>query len=41
MSKYGLEFKIKLVNEYLSGKYSGKNLISQKHGISDSTLKNW
>lgn len=41
MSKYNIEFKIKLVQEYLSGKTGGRNMIAQKYNIPDSTLRNW
>ena len=41
MSKYSLDFKVKLINEYFSGESGGMNLVARKYGIPDSTLVNW
>ena len=41
MPKYTKEFKIKLVLEYLSGETGGREKVSKKYDIPDSTLKNW
>ena len=40
MSKYSVEFKVKLVKEYLDGKSGSSNIIAQNHNIHDSTLEN-
>lgn len=41
MPKYTKEFKIKLVLEYLSGQFGGREMVAKKYDIPDGTLKNW
>ena len=41
MTKYTKEFKIKLVSEYLSGQFGGREMVAKKYDIPDGTLKNW
>ena len=41
MPKYTKEFKIKLVSEYLSGQFGGREMVAKKYDIPDGTLKNW
>ncbi|EHR32523.1 hypothetical protein HMPREF9709_01454 [Helcococcus kunzii ATCC 51366] len=41
MPKYSLDFKIKVVKEYLDGKSGGRELVSKKFNIPNSTLENW
>ena len=41
MPKYTKEFKIKLVLEYLSGETGGRERVSKKYDIPNTTLRNW
>ena len=41
MPKCTKEFKIKLVSEYLSGQFGGREMVAKKYDIPDGTLKNW
>ncbi len=38
---YTEEFKIKVLNEYKSGKYGGSDSVSKRNKISKSTLWKW
>ena len=40
-NKYSTEFKMKIVNEYLSGKEGGSISLSKKYNISYRTIDNW
>lgn len=41
MPKYSLEFKIKVVQEYLKGDSGSLKVVANKHKIPKSTLENW
>lgn len=41
MSKYSLEFKLKVVEEYLGGKSGGLRSVANDNKIPFETLKNW
>lgn len=41
MAKYCLEFKIKLIKEYLDGKSGGVNLVASKYEVPYKILNNW
>ena len=41
MPKYSLEFKLKVVEEYLDGKSGGIELIARKYNIPFGTVRNW
>lgn len=41
MAKYGFEFKLEIVQEYLEGK-AGTSYLSKKYGVkSEKQLQNW
>ncbi|WP_281182854.1 helix-turn-helix domain-containing protein [Staphylococcus schleiferi] len=40
MAKYDLEFKMKVVNDYING-LGGYNAIGKRHGINRSIVRKW
>ena len=38
---YSLEFKEKVIKDYLSGKYGGYRQVAKKYNVNEHTLNNW